>query len=544
MASLKLALAQCNLTVGDLEANRDRILAAIADARRAGAHLVAFPELAITGYPPEDLVLRPSFVADNLATLESIAPAATGLKVVVGFVDHRDGALFNAAAVLADGAVEAVYHKHVLPNYGVFDEQRYFRPGHGIVLTEVNGTPLGITVCEDLWSPEGPHAASAAAGAEVILVINGSPYHRGKGRQRQELLATRARECGSAFAYVNIVGGQDELVFDGQSRVVAADGTLVARAAQFAEELLVVDLPPGTPQRMAREMPDAEEAYTALVLGVADYLGKNGFSGACIGLSGGIDSSLTAAIAADALGPDNVLGVPMPSTFTSTESTDYAEALAANLGIATLTLPIGRPYEALAATLDPILGGRPPGLTEENLQARIRGTLLMAISNQTHRMVLTTGNKSEMSTGYATLYGDMAGGLAVLKDVPKTLVYELCRWRNTRGPAIPEGVLTRPPTAELRANQLDADSLPPYEILDPILEAYVEGDASPEEIVAQGFPEETVARVVALVDRAEYKRRQAPPGVKITERAFGRDRRPPITNRYRPLGRGEMVRAL
>ena len=540
MGPLRLALAQLNLTVGDLDGNRDRIVAAIGEARARGAGLVALPELAVTGYPPEDLVLRPSFVADNLAILRAIAPAATGVKAVVGFVDRVADQLFNAAAVLAGGRVEAVYHKHLLPNYGVFDERRYFAPGHSTVVTEVDGTRIGVTVCEDLWSPDGPHAACAAAGAQVIVNINGSPYQRGKGRQRQDLLRTRARECAAAFAYVNLVGGQDELVFDGQSLAVGADGTLLARAAQFAEELLVTDLPAGPGDCLAAEMPDAEEVYAALVLGVRDYLGKNGFTAACVGLSGGIDSSLTAAIAADALGPDNVLGVLMPSGFTSAESTEYAEGLAANLGIASLTLPITGPYEALAVTLDPVIGQPSPdeiGLTQENLQSRIRGTLLMAISNQTGRIVLSTGNKSEMSTGYATLYGDMAGGLAVLKDVPKTLVYELSRWRNTRSPALPEGVLTRPPTAELRPDQLDADSLPPYEILDPILEAFVEEDASPEEIVARGFAEDTVARVVAMVERAEYKRRQAPPGVKITGRAFGRDRRPPITNRYAPLVR-------
>ncbi|HEU5003004.1 MAG TPA: NAD+ synthase [Actinomycetota bacterium] len=542
MGTLRLALAQLNLTVGDLEGNRDRIVAAIGAARSARAHLVALPELAVTGYPPEDLVLRPSFVADNLATLDAIAPAATGLSAVVGFVDRSGGQLFNAAAVLVNGAVGAIYHKHLLPNYGVFDEQRYFSPGSGIVLAEAAGTRIGVTICEDLWRPDGPHAACAAAGAEVIVNINGSPYQRGKGALRQELLRTRARQTSATFAYVNLVGGQDELVFDGQSCVVTPDGALVARAVQFAEDLLVVDLPATTPL-LAPEMGSAEEVYAALVLGVADYLGKNGFASACIGLSGGIDSSLTAAIAADALGPENVLGVLMPSVFTSAESTEYAHALAANLGIATLTLPITGPYEALAGTLAPVLDGRPPGLTQENLQSRIRGTLLMAISNQTGRLVLSTGNKSEMSTGYATLYGDMAGGLAVLKDVPKTLVFELSAWRNRVGPAIPEGVLTRPPTAELRPDQLDADALPPYEILDPILEAYVEEDASPEEIAARGFPRETVARVVAMVDGAEYKRRQAPPGVKITGRAFGRDRRPPITNRYRPFVGPQMVRA-
>ncbi|HWD07813.1 MAG TPA: NAD+ synthase [Actinomycetota bacterium] len=553
MATIRVALAQINPTVGDLRANTARAGSAIAAARAAGADLVALPELAITGYPPEDLVLRPAFVGDNLAALSALAATATGIAAVVGFVDRDGDRLYNAAALLAEGRVQAVYHKHQLPNYGVFDEKRYFTAGEAIVVSQAAGVRFGITVCEDLWDPDGPHVACAAAGAQLIVNINGSPYERGKGGARQELLATRARELGVGFAYVNTIGGQDELVFDGQSLAVAADGTLIARGVQFAEDLVVFDYTPGdytpgdyTPRDytpggppeaavLAREMEPAEEVYSALVLGVGDYLRKNGFrAGACIGLSGGIDSSLTAAIAADALGPEAVLGVLEPSEFTSAESIDYAEALAAMLGIATVTLPIGDVQEAFLKALSPVFAGTEWGLPEENLQARIRGTILMAISNKSGRIVLSTGNKSELSTGYATLYGDMAGGFAVLKDVPKTLVYELSRWRNRRRAVIPEEVLARPPTAELRHNQLDSDSLPPYEILDPILEAYVEDDRSQEEIVALGFPAETVWRVVQLVDRAEYKRRQAPPGVKITRRAFGRDRRPPITNQYHP----------
>lgn len=543
MASIRLALAQINPTVGDLDGNRRRIEQAIRRARSQGAALVALPELAVTGYPPEDLVLRPAFVAANRAALAALAPLATGITAVVGFVDLVDGLLYNAAAVLADGRVAAVYNKHLLPNYGVFDEKRYFVAGTDVVLGDLPGLRYGVTICEDLWSPTGPHLASAAAGAGLIININGSPYHRGKGHERRDLLITRALQVNAAFAYVNMVGGQDELVFDGQSRVVAADGTVLGQAGQFREELLVVDLPlpagPGTIAAgpagpMAAEMDATEEVYQALVTGVADYLGKNGFQGACIGLSGGIDSALTAAIAADAIGPANVLGVLMPSDYTSGESNEYALALAAKLGIDTITLPIRAPFEALLATLAPAFAGAPADLTEENLQSRVRGTLLMAISNKTGRMVLSTGNKSEMSTGYATLYGDMAGGFAVLKDVPKTLVFELCRWRNRTGEVIPQEVIDRPPTAELRANQLDTDSLPAYEILDPIVAAYVEEDATPEQIIAAGYPAEVVRRVVAMVDRAEYKRRQAPPGVKITRRAFGRDRRPPITNRYVP----------
>ena len=549
MTQLRVAMAQINPTVGDLDANVARIEEAIRGARDRGAHLVALPELAVTGYPPEDLVLRPAFVRDNLAALAALAPAAEGITVVVGFIDHDGEHSYNAAALLSGQRIQAVYHKHRLPNYGVFDEKRYFHPGRGIVVGQAGGTTIGVTICEDLWSPAGPHAACVAAGAEVIVNINGSPYHHGKGQERQGLLAARARENGAAFVYVNMVGGQDELVFDGQSLAVAADGTLVARGAQFAEDLVVFDLGPGgrslpgTEACLAREMDAAEEVYAALVLGAGDYLAKNGFRGACIGLSGGIDSSLTAAIAADALGPEAVLGVLEPSEFTSPESIDYAQRLAANLGIATVTIPINDVQAALLTALSPVFAGTPWGLPEENLQARIRGTILMAISNKTGRIVLSTGNKSEMSTGYATLYGDMAGGFAVLKDVPKTLVYQLSAWRNRAGAVIPQEVIERPPTAELRHGQLDSDSLPPYEVLDPILEAYVEEDRSPEEIAALGFPPETVARVVAMVDRAEYKRRQAPPGVKITRRAFGRDRRPPITNRYRPgaptTGRGQ-----
>ena len=544
MATVRIALAQINPTVGDLEGNRRLIERAVGEARGAGADLVALPELAVTGYPPEDLVLRGSFVADNLRTLEDLAPAVTGITAVVGVVDRDGGRIFNAAAVIAGGRVEAVYHKHLLPNYGVFDEKRYFTPGDGIVIARVAGVPFGVTICEDLWSPDGPHAASAAAGAALIVNINGSPYHMGKGRERQRLVASRARENRVPFAYVNMVGGQDELVFDGQSCAVSAAGELVARAPQFTEDLLVFDLAPGPDAGgpVAPELGPAEEVYAALVLGVRDYRTKNGFHGACLGLSGGIDSSLTAAVAADALGASNVLGVLMPSEYTARESLTGAEQLAEALGMPTVTLPIHDAYEVMLKTLDPVFAGTnassspggDPGLAEENLQSRIRGNLLMAISNKTGRLVLSTGNKSEMSTGYATLYGDMAGGFAVLKDVPKTLVYEVSRWRNRDGEVIPQAVIDRPPTAELRAGQLDSDSLPPYEVLDPILQAYIEEDRSPEEIVAGGFPGDVVQRVIEMVDRAEYKRRQAPPGVKITRRAFGRDRRPPITNRYRP----------
>jgi NAD+ synthase (glutamine-hydrolysing) len=437
----------------------------------------------------------------------------------------------------------------------VFDEKRYFVPGDRIELLRLNGALIGVTICEDLWSSEGPHVRCARAGAELIVNVNASPYHRGKGRQRAALLAERARETGAAFAYVNMVGGQDELVFDGQSSIVAASGEVLARASQFSEELLVFDYEPRgedggpaeaielTPRSEARppvealiapEMGDAEEVYTALVAGVRDYLGKNGFQAAVVGLSGGIDSALTAAVAVDALGAGSVLGVLMPTDYTAQESLDYALDLAERLGMDAITLPISGLFGSFLDTLDPVFAGTEPGLAEENLQARIRGTLLMAISNKTGRIVLSTGNKSEMAVGYATLYGDMAGGFAVLKDVPKTLVYELCEWRNGSGEVIPRTIIERPPTAELRPDQLDTDSLPPYEHLDPMLKLYVEDYEGLDAITGSDVDHKVARRVVGMVDAAEYKRRQAAPGVKVTERAFGRDRRLPITNRYRP----------
>jgi NAD+ synthase (glutamine-hydrolysing) len=561
MEKIRISLAQVNPTVGDLEGNGRLVERAICAAKEAGADLVALPELVLTGYPPEDLLLKPSFVRDNLRTLDAVADAARDVAAVVGFVQPDGRRLYNAAALLAEGRVQAVYRKHLLPNYGVFDEKRYFEAGYGIVVADLGGVRLGITICEDLWGEEGPHVACAAAGAQLIVNINGSPYHRGKGTQRRELLEKRARDNGVAFAYVNMVGGQDELVFDGQSCVISSDGTTLARAAQFDEQLLTFDVAggavlgsetshvgepveivglaagsgpkPPVEAAVAPELDAVGEVYRALVLGVRDYLGKNGFGQAVIGLSGGIDSALTAAIAADAIGPGNVLGVLLPTDYTSQESLDYADDLAQRLGVESVTLPISDAYEALLKTLDPIFRDTPWGLAEENLQARVRGTLLMAISNKTNRIVLTTGNKSEMAAGYATLYGDMAGGFAVLKDVPKTLVYELSRWRNQESEVIPVEIIDRPPTAELRPGQLDTDSLPPYESLDPVLKAYVEDFESIGAMVEAGLDEAVAGRVVAMVDRAEYKRRQAPPGVKITDRAFGRDRRVPITNRYR-----------
>jgi NAD+ synthase (glutamine-hydrolysing) len=436
----------------------------------------------------------------------------------------------------------------------VFDEKRYFTPGDDIRLLNLDGALIGVTICEDLWSADGPHVECAAAGAELIININASPYHRGKGRERAALLAERARETGSSFAYVNMVGGQDELVFDGQSCVVSTDGTVLARATQFGDDLLLFDYEPrgdgasaraGTiavavgeapaaaSPRVAREMAPVEEVYSALVVGVRDYLGKNGFRSAVVGLSGGIDSALTAAVAVDALGPESVLSVLMPTDYTSQESVDYALDLAERLGMEAVTLPVSNLFESFLSTLGPVFEGTEPGLAEENLQARIRGTLLMAISNKTGRIVLSTGNKSEMAVGYATLYGDMAGGFAVLKDVPKTLVYELCVWRNESDEVIPTTIIERPPTAELRPDQLDTDSLPPYEQLDPVLKLYVE-DYQGVDHIAQDVDPALARRIVKMVDGAEYKRRQAAPGVKVTERAFGRDRRLPITNGYRP----------
>lgn len=568
VGSLRIALAQLNPTVGDLDGNAAIVARAIEQAEEWGADVVATPELVVTGYPPEDLVLQPSFVRDNQNALRRLAPCATKAAAIVGFVDRQGDRLFNAAALLADGEIRGVYHKHRLPNYGVFDEERYFEPGEGILLGRVRGVTFGITICEDVWSPDGPHTSCATSGASIIVNINGSPYHTGKSRERRELLSARAREQAVVFAYVNMVGGQDELVFDGQSLVVGPDGCLLARGQPFREDLMVVDVDtvggtggrgsarpaepvrlvdlgnnlrdprPPLPHPVAPELEPVAETYHALVMGVGDYLRKNRFTQALVGLSGGIDSSLTATIAADAIGPTNVLGVLLPSEYTSAESLSYADRLAEALGIETVTLPITGAYQELLTALEPVFAESPHGLAQENLQSRIRGTLLMALSNFTGRILLSTGNKSEMATGYSTLYGDLAGGFAVLKDVSKTLAYRLARWRNTDREVIPAEVLTRPPTAELRPGQLDTDSLPPYDVLDPILEAYVEGDSGLEQMVARGFDPAVARRVLELVDRAEYKRRQAPPGVKITRRAFGRDRRLPITNRYQPVPKG------
>jgi NAD+ synthase (glutamine-hydrolysing) len=577
MPHLRLAAAQLNTVVGDLAGNVERVLRALAAAESAGADLLVAPELAIPGYPPEDLLLKPGFVADNVAALEKVAAATGSCAVVVGFVGAAPGGsgLANAAAVCAGGRVVGAYQKRFLPNYGVFDEQRWFVPGEGLPsLYGVAGAWVGISICEDVWFDGGPVATAGHGGADVVVNLNASPYNRGRHNERVAMLRGRVAEAGCAIAYVNQIGGQDELVFDGDSLVMGADGTLLASGAQFAEDLVIVDLPvgPHRPHGVSELLPrivvsepgptdhlapppvsepepvraavrpalgDHAEVYAALVLGTRDYLGKNGFSDAVIGLSGGIDSSLVATVAVDALGPSRVHGISMPSRYSSEGSRDDAAVLAERLGIDLKVVPIEEAHLAFSSMLAPVLGREPFGLTDENLQSRLRGVLLMAVSNAKGWIVLTTGNKSEMATGYSTLYGDSAGGFAVIKDVPKTLVYDLCRYRNTQavleglpGP-IPDSVLDKPPSAELRPDQRDDQSLPSYEELDPVLQGYVERDRTAADLVAEGFAPDLVDQVVRLVDGAEYKRRQMPPGVRITTKAFGKDRRMPITNRYR-----------
>ena len=531
----RLALAQVNATVGDIAGNVRKVLSACGRAREAGANLVAFPEMVLPGYPPEDLLLRASFVEENLAAWREVAESARGVAVVAGFVD-RDGKgrVCNAAGVAADGRVLGVYRKMHLPNYGVFDEMRYFRRGTEPMVCPVGDSRVGITICEDIWVRRGPVTREARGGANLILNISASPYHAGKWEARRDLVAAHARRTALPVAYCNLVGGQDELVFDGGSMVVSPRGEVIARAAMFTEELLLCEIGGPSGGGLVAPIPRIEdEIFQALVLGTRDYVEKNRFPGAIIGLSGGIDSSLVAAVAAEALGPSRVLGVTLSSPFTSRESVEDAHALASNLGIRCIDLSIADAFAALGRTLAEPFGDRAADTTEENLQARIRGTILMALSNKFGEIVLTTGNKSEMSVGYATLYGDMAGGFAVIKDVFKTMVYRVSRRYNERRgrDVIPDRVLTKPPSAELRPDQKDSDSLPEYDLLDPILRMYVEEDKSVPEMVAAGYPEDVARRVVTLVDRSEYKRRQAPPGVKITPRALGKDRRMPITNR-------------
>ena len=571
MTRIRIAMAQINTLVGDIQGNVEKIRTYLDRARDVGADLVLFPELAVPGYPPEDLLLKPAFLSANKDAVRALVPESAGMTVVVGFADVAED-VYNAAAMLHDGAWVHTYHKQYLPNYAVFDEERYFDAGTSVPVFRRDEVTFGVSICEDIWYPAGPpEIAALYGGARLLLNISASPYHDGKGRTREQMLRTRAADNAAVVAFCNLVGGQDELVFDGQSVIANERGEVIARGAQFEEDFIagdvdigavfrwrlhdprrrkagdrplpVVDLPAPDPSaakepleaHIVEPMGRLAEVYQALVLGTRDYLRKNGFAQVVIGLSGGIDSSLVACVAADALGPENVTGVSMPSRYTSDMSNDDAAELAENLGIRYLRIPIETVFEAYLAVLAEPFAGTEPGVTEENIQARIRGNYLMALSNKFGWLVLTTGNKSEMSVGYATLYGDMAGGYAVIKDVLKGLVYDLARWRNTwaDGPVVPERVITRPPSAELRPNQKDSDSLPPYEVLDPILQAYVEEDQSPEEIVATlDVDEATVARVVRMVDRAEYKRRQAPPGVRITVRAFGKDRRLPMTQRY------------
>ncbi len=573
MRRFRVGLGQINPTVGDFEGNVQKIVEAIERARALGCQLVAFPELAVPGYPPEDLLFKPAFIEANRKALDVVTRASRGLTVVVGFVDKRDD-IFNAAAILHDGACAGVYHKQYLPNYGVFDENRYFQAGTEAPVFAVGETVFAVNVCEDIWYPAGPTTAQALAGAELVVNVNGSPYHAGKARFREQMVATRAADDLVCVAYVNMVGGQDELVFDGASLIVNEHGQCVARGRQFEEDFVVADLdleavfharlhdprrrkeklrageaaprivlpalpaaaqvPPVEPPTLA-PLERVEEVFRALVLGTRDYVRKNGFARVVIGLSGGIDSSLVAAIAVEALGRENVAGVGMPSPYSSAGTRRDAQRVARNLGIEYLSIPITPILRAYKRALARAFKGLKEDVTEENLQARIRGNLLMALSNKFGWLVLTTGNKSEYSVGYTTLYGDMAGGFAVIKDVPKMLVYEVARHVNaSAGRAlIPATVFERAPSAELRPSQTDQDTLPPYAELDAILEGYVEEDRGVNDLVARGFAPETVRRVVAMVDRNEYKRRQAPIGVKITPRAFGRDWRLPIVNRFR-----------
>jgi len=573
---MRLALAQINTVVGDLDGNRDRIVARIEEARSAGADLVLLPELAVTGYPPEDLLLRPGFVRAAARTLDEVAAEARDVVAVVGF-PYFESDLYNACAVCADGAVQAIYRKRFLPNYGVFDEDRYFAPGRDLVLVELGGTLVGLTICEDMWQPGPPATDLALAGAELLVNVSASPFHVGKEVEREEMFVTRARDNSCFVAFCNAVGGQDELLFDGHSCVLDDDGEVVARAAGFEEELLLVDVEPKavigrrlrdvrrralarereeTPAvqvvRVGDERPrgsngnrhsgtvapfadDLEQMRRGLELGLRDYVDKNGFRDVVIGVSGGIDSAVTATLAVEALGAERVHCVSMPSRFSSEGTRADARALAENLGCDFREVPIDPVFDAFATALHEHFAGRETDLTEENLQARIRGTLLMALSNKFGWLVVATGNKSELSVGYSTLYGDLAGGFALIKDVFKTDVFRLARRLNERSgrELIPQTTIDRAPSAELRANQLDEDSLPPYDVLDRILEAYVELDRSREELSTDGFDPELVERAVAMIDRAEYKRRQAPPGVRLRPKAFGRDRRTPITNRWR-----------
>lgn len=576
MRRLRIGMAQINATVGDFQGNTEKMLEAVSRARSMGVDLLTFPELATCGYPPEDLLFKPRFIKENLRCMERIVKASSGLTVVLGFVDHQED-IHNAAAVAHDGKLAGVYHKIYLPNYGVFDEKRYFKEGSECPVFVINGVNVGINICEDMWFDTGPFTVQARSGAEVLIDISASPYHKGKRGWRELMVSKRARDNVAFVAYNNMVGGQDELVFDGGGVIVGPMGELIARGEQFAEDLVLADVDvdavaelrsgnkrwnrgplsdeakgwwtkvvtvssepskaakPSLPERAVKVRDLAAEVYDALVLGTRDYVRKNGFEKVLVGLSGGLDSSLVAAVAADAVGPEGVVGVTMPSRYSSKGSVTDSELLAQNLGIKLLNIPIEGIFECYLKELSRFFEGTEPNVSEENVQARIRSNILMAFSNKFGWMVLTTGNKSELATGYSTLYGDMAGGFAVIKDVPKTLVYELSRYRNSESQSeiIPFSIIEKPPSAELRPDQKDTDSLPAYDLLDPIVMAYVEEDKSVEQIIAMGFDEEVVKRAAWLVDVSEYKRRQAPPGVKITPWAFGKDRRLPITNRFK-----------
>ncbi|MBT4485053.1 MAG: NAD+ synthase [Candidatus Latescibacteria bacterium] len=557
MRHLRLTIAQVNTTVGDFDGNVDLCLAAVNKAEASGSDLIVFPELAITGYPPEDLLLKPGFLRQCEKALDRFTEGVGEICAVIGFVDGT-GPVYNAAAAVFDNKIHCVYHKMCLPNYGVFDEKRYFRPGSDPKSFMLGDVTVGLNICEDTWVTDGPHCIlSAEHGIDVLLNLSASPFHTGKLHERAEMLSKRSLNNKYAVVYVNLVGGQDELVFDGGSMVFDKSGKCIVKASSFVEQLVTLDMnfdrpspdenlsctripisnasKPPVEIPVAAEMSEEEEILESLVLGTGDYIRKNGFSKAVIGLSGGIDSSLVAAIAVRALGAEHVTGITMPSEYTSKGTRSDAEALAENLGIRFMEIPISRTFDAFRETLSEPFKDCEEDVTEENLQARIRGTLLMALSNKFGCLVLTSGNKSEMATGYATLYGDMAGGFAVIKDVPKLMVYRICRLINKQAgnEVIPETILTREPSAELRPDQKDSDSLPPYEILDPILRAYIEDDMGVENIVSLGFDRNTVKKAIRLCDNSEYKRRQAPPGIKITPRALGRDRRLPITNRFK-----------
>ena len=554
--NLRICIAQINCTVGDLEGNVKKITEYLQKAKALGADIVSFPELAITGYPPEDLLLKEGFVADNLEALKKVAKTINGIVAIVGFVDKVDNDLYNAAAVICKAEIKGICHKELLPNYGVFDEKRYFKAGKDSKIFKLGDFVFGINICEDIWHTEGPLCAQASLGAKLIININSSPYHAGKVREREEIVRNQAKTNDVVVSYANLVGGQDELVFDGQSMVVDNTGKVLARAEAFNEDIIAVDVDISVdkaeasktvilvaesyptknktpiPKKDLHVLSETAEVYQALLMGLKDYVTKNGFKKVVIGLSGGIDSAIVSALAADALGKDNVLGVFMPTRYSSLESANDAKAVASNLGIKFSSISVEHIFKLYMMSLEPHFAGLPKDIAEENLQARIRGNVLMALSNKFGYMVLTTGNKSEMSTGYATLYGDMAGGFAVIKDVPKTLVYKLASYRNSLSKVIPESVISKAPTAELKPNQKDQDTLPPYDLLDQILKEYVEEDKGYDEIVKMGFNKDTVTKVLNMVDKSEYKRRQSPPGIKITPKAFGRDRRMPITNKF------------